>query len=131
MGARSAIENTLYRYAWTYDMDELSGIGECFTEDAEVQFGNSLQIGRADVVAEMIRRREKYRPTGALPWHAITNVFIRRETPTEAEVVSFFTFCIKTPGSPPVLTSVGHYDDLFVDDGDAWRVKRRQVVSAP
>jgi hypothetical protein len=130
MDPRSAIENTLYRYAWTYDMDELDGIGECFTEDAEVEFGTGSQVGRSDVVTEMRRRREKYRPTDALPWHAITNVFIRNQTDEQAEVVSFFTFCIKSPGSPPVLTSIGHYDDLFVADGDSWRVKRRRVVTA-
>ena len=50
---RSGIENTLYRYAWTYDMDELDGIAECFTIDAEVQFRDTgLKVGR-DAVADV------------------------------------------------------------------------------
>jgi 3-phenylpropionate/cinnamic acid dioxygenase small subunit len=128
LNVRSEIENTLYRYAWTYDMDELDGIGECFTADAEVTFGDNVQAGRDAVVRELKRRREKYRPDGTLPWHLITNVFIRRETQQEADVVSFYTFFVKPPDGPPVLTSVGHYADLFVPDGSAWRVKRRRVV---
>jgi hypothetical protein len=126
--ARPHIENTLYRYAWTYDMDELDGIGEVFTEDAEVTFGSGLMVGREQVVGEMRRRREKYRPDNSLPWHVITNVYIRRETPTEADVVSFWTFFIRPQGGKPELQSIGYYDDLFVDDGDAWRVKRRVVT---
>jgi hypothetical protein len=128
VSARSEIENTLYRYAWTYDMDELDGIGECFTADAQVTFGTGLQEGRDDVVTELRRRRDKYRPEGSLPWHVITNIYIRRETATEADVVSFYTFFVKQPDGPPVLTSIGHYDDTFVEDGDAWRVKHRRVV---
>jgi 3-phenylpropionate/cinnamic acid dioxygenase small subunit len=130
MSTRAGIENTLYRYAWTYDMDELDGIGEVFTEDAEVTFGTGTKIGRDDVVVEMRRRREKYRPDNSLPWHVITNVFIRRETPDEADVVSFWTFFIKPETGPPTLKGVGYYDDFFVREGDTWRVKRR-VVSYP
>jgi hypothetical protein len=130
VSARSAIENTLYRYAWTYDMDELAGIGECFTEDAEVVFGTGLQVGRDAVVAELTRRRAKYRPEGTMPWHVITNVFIRSETAQEAEVAAFYTFFTKPPDGPPAATSIGHYDDVFVEDGGVWRVRRRTMVPA-
>jgi 3-phenylpropionate/cinnamic acid dioxygenase small subunit len=128
VSARSEIENTLYRYAWTYDMDELDGIGECFTDDAQVTFGTGLQVGRDDVVTELRRRRDKYRPVGSLPWHVISNIYIRNETAEQADVVSFYTFFVKEPNGPPVLKSIGHYDDKFVADGGAWRVKQRTVV---
>jgi hypothetical protein len=129
MNPRSEIENTLYRYAFAYDMQGAEGIGACFTEHAEVVFSTELKVGRAAVVAELERRRGRY-PEGAIPWHVITNVFIREQREREAVVASFFTFVLQSPGGEPALTSIGWYDDVFVDDGDAWRVSRRRVLGA-
>jgi hypothetical protein len=127
--ARAAIENTLYRYAWTYDTNELAGIGDCFTTDTEVKFADTgAQIGNAAVVAEMARRRGVY-AEGVTPWHVLSNIFIARETEREADVKSFYTFVVVKPGEPLLIRSVGYYDDLFRNDGDAWRIHRRSIVS--
>ena len=125
---RSGIENTLYRYAWTYDRGELDGIAECFTTDAEVEFRDSgVKIGRAAVAAEMRRRREKY-DDGSIPWHVITNVYITDETEVEATVRSWYTFFVQAPDGTQRFTSVGWYDDVFALEDGAWRVKRRRVL---
>jgi hypothetical protein len=128
MSARGAIENALYRYGWAYDMDELGMMGECFAEDAEVEFSTGLKVGREAVVAELERRRSKYRPEGTIPWHVISNVFIRAETEQEATVAAFYTFATKAPGGKPEWQSIGYYDDVFVNDGGVWRVSRRRVT---
>src|ERR1700749_4722349 len=94
---RSGIENTLYRYAWTYDMNELDEIAEECTTDAEVEFRDSgLKVGRDAVAAEMRRRREKY-TDGSIPWHVISNVYITDETDQEATVRSWWTFFVQSP----------------------------------
>ena len=67
MSARDGIANTLSRYAWAYDKDELELIGECFTADAEVEFSTGWTTGRDATVAELRRRRDLYRPTGEIP----------------------------------------------------------------
>jgi hypothetical protein len=128
--ARGAIENALARYGWAYDKDELELIGECFTSDAEVEFSTGWQVGRSAIVEELGRRRAKYRPIGAVPWHVITNVFVREQTDEEAQVVSFYTFYVKEPGAAPVLQSIGHYADLFAPEDGTWRIRRRSVVPA-
>jgi 3-phenylpropionate/cinnamic acid dioxygenase small subunit len=129
MSTRSAIENTLYRYAWSYDMDEMDGMGACFTEDAEVVFSTGLEVGRDAVVGELQRRRSQVVP-GTVPWHVITNVFIREETAEEAVVASWYTFVVQDTEGTAILRSIGYYDDVFVNEGDAWRVKRRRVLDA-
>jgi 3-phenylpropionate/cinnamic acid dioxygenase small subunit len=128
MSARGEIENALYRYAWAYDLDELELMGECFAEDAEVEFSTGVKVGREAVVGELERRRSKYRGGGTIPWHVISNVFIREETEQEATVASFYTFATRNPGGLPGFQSVGYYDDVFVNDGGVWRVGRRKVV---
>jgi 3-phenylpropionate/cinnamic acid dioxygenase small subunit len=126
---RSEIENTLYRYAWAYDMNELNGIAECFTTDAEVEFRDSgLKTGRDAVAAEMQRRREKY-AHGSIPWHVISNVFITNVTATEATVRSWYTFFVQEPSGTQRFASVGWYDDVFALEDGAWRIKRRRVLS--
>lgn len=128
--ARDAIANTLSLYAWAYDRDELDLIGSCFTDDAEVEFGTGWKTGREAVVAELRRRRDVYRPTGAIPWHVISNVLVHEEHEATARVTSFYTFFVKRPGEAPAPQSIGHYDDLFAVEEGAWRIRRRSVVAA-
>jgi 3-phenylpropionate/cinnamic acid dioxygenase small subunit len=126
---RSAIENTLYRYAWTYDRNELDGIGECFTADAEVEFRDSgLKVGREAVVAEMRRRRAKY-SDGSIPWHVISNVYITDETEDKAVVRSWYTFFVQAPDQTQRFGNVGWYNDVFSNEDGAWRVWRRRILS--
>jgi hypothetical protein len=130
VNVRSEIENTLYKYAWCYDMDEAAQIGDCFTEDAEVLFRDTgLKLGRAAVTEEMVRRRQLYERDEA-PWHVISNVLITDETDTGATVKSFYTFFIKPKGGAPVLRSIGWYDDVFATEGGRWQVRTRRVLSA-
>jgi hypothetical protein len=125
---RAGIENTLSRYAWTYDMDELDGIGECFTTDAEVEFRDSgLKVGRDAVVAEMRRRHDKY-VEGSVPWHVISNVFIPDDTAEEPVVRSWWTFFVEAPDGTQTFRGMGWYDDVFALEDGAWRIKRRRVM---
>jgi 3-phenylpropionate/cinnamic acid dioxygenase small subunit len=125
---RASIENTLYRYAWTYDMNELEGIAECFASDAEVEFRDSgLKTGRDEVAGEMRRRRGKY-ADGSIPWHVISNVFITEATGERARVRSWYTFFICPPDGGQRLASVGWYDDVFALEDGVWRIWRRRVL---
>jgi 3-phenylpropionate/cinnamic acid dioxygenase small subunit len=124
---RSGIENTLYRYAWTYDMNELDDIAECFATDAECEFMDTgLKVGREAVATEMRRRRSQY-TDGSIPWHVITNVYITNETDTEATVRSWYTFFVQSPDGAQKFTSIGWYDDVFGLEDGVWRIKRRRI----
>jgi hypothetical protein len=111
-------------------MDEMERMGECFATDAEVSFGTGPQVGRAAVVQELTRRRDRYRPENQTPWHVITNVLIEDESDRQATVKSFFTFFVKPRVGPVALSSIGYYDDTFIHDGETWRIHRRRVMSA-
>jgi hypothetical protein len=126
---RAMIENMLMRYAWAYDMDELELLGGCFANEAEVLFSNGLQIGRSAVVAELERRRAKYRPMGQTPWHVITNVFVRPKAPGETRVSSWWGFGMKEPNGSMQLSNFGWYDDRFIDQDGEWRIANRRVLS--
>jgi len=129
MDARSGVENTLYRYAWSYDIGDIDGLADCFTLDAESIFTNSdIKRGREEIVTEMRRRRSKY-AHGVTPWHIISNVFITDFSEISARVKSFYTFIEVCPGQPLAVRSLGYYDDIFVLEDGTWRISKRQIVS--
>jgi 3-phenylpropionate/cinnamic acid dioxygenase small subunit len=131
VNVRDEIENTLYRYAWAYDMDQLDEMGKCFTADAHVEFADvGLKVGRSAVVEEMRRRRDLYRPDSAVPWHVISNIFIENQTETEATVKAFFTFFVKGSDGTAKFRSIGYYDDSFGPEDGTWRVRRRRIMRA-
>jgi hypothetical protein len=126
---RSMIANVLSQYAWAYDLDRLDFLDACFTRDAQVEFGDTgLMLGRAAVVAELRRRRAKYRPTGQLPWHVITNIFVQLEDATSAQVSSWYGFGTMQRGTQMGLNKFGRYDDKFIFEDEAWRIARRRVL---
>jgi SnoaL-like domain len=126
---RSMIANVLSQYAWAYDLDRLDFLDACFARDAQVEFGDTgLKIGRAAVVAELRRRRDKYRPSGHIPWHVVTNVFVQLETPASAQVWSWYSFGEMVRGKPMALHKFGRYDDNFILEDEAWRIARRRVL---
>jgi hypothetical protein len=125
---RPLMENVLGQFAWAYDLDKLEFLDACFTSDCRVEFGDTgLKAGRGAVVAEFRRRREKYRPLGQIPWHVITNVFVRMESPDRASVSSWYGFGTMEPGQLMALDRFGRYDDLFVLEDEAWRIACRRI----
>src|SRR5919201_3499647 len=126
--ARAEIENVLAHYAWTYHMDELDRIGECFTDDPEVTFASGLARGQDAVLAELHRLRAGHRAAGVLPWHVITNVGVHDYDGSRARVTSFFTFVVSVDGGSPRIESIGYYDDVFVATDAGWRIAERRLI---
>jgi SnoaL-like domain len=125
---RPLMENVLAHFAWAYDLDKLEYLDACFTTECEVEFGDTgLKAGRDAVMVEFRRRREKYRHLNQIPWHVITNVFVRMESSTRASVSSWYGFGTMHPGKPMALDRFGRYEDLFVLEEEAWRIARRQI----
>ncbi len=130
LSARPQLENVLARYAWTFDMDELDQIGDCFSEDAEVLFAAGLRMGREAVVEQLEHLRQRYRAEGVIPWHVITNLYIRDESPEEVAATSFWTVFGRPPSGAATLGGTGYYEDVFAREGEAWRIRRRRVLRA-
>lgn len=126
--ARAEIENTLYRYAFAYDLNELDLLDDVFTRDAECEYLDvGLKAGHREVIAEQKARRGKY-DDGSIPWHVITNVYITDETETTATVRSWFTFFVQGADGTQRFVSVGWYDDQFQVEDGVWRISRRRIM---
>ena len=127
---RAQIANVLSLYCWAYDLDRLDQVSACYTRDAEVEFADSgPRIGHAAIIAELDRRRGKYRPTGEIPWHVVTNILIQPDTSDSVYVASWYSFGTMAKGKPMALTSFGRWDDRFVLEDGTWRLAKRRIIN--
>lgn len=130
MTARDEVSNTLSRFAFGFDYDDVEELAACFTADVHVTFTDGEDDGLDAVMANFARRRQAFRERDVMPWHLINNVFVSDgPTPDSLGVRSFFTFFTRARGEPPKPSSLGLYDDVFVPSGAHWLIAARTIRS--
>ena len=130
MADRAAIQDTMNRYAFGYDEDELDMISETFTADAVM----SLRIGRdGDLIGPFEGReaimglvKDSLAQQTDQRRHITTNVFYEREDERSATVVSYLLLGSVEDGKLSMLSSGWYRDELVSDDG-SWRFKERYL----
>ena len=115
----AGIARTLARYCHTIDDGEFEALGECFTDDAELEAFGRTRNGREAAVGLLA----KAMPPENRGKHLITNTLVEETGEGKASVVSDFAFVGKDSS---VMT--GRYIDEFVaTDGD-WRIAKRTIT---
>jgi uncharacterized protein (TIGR02246 family) len=123
---RDAIETLLYRYARALDELDLDAVTALFTVDGELVTGAGTARGRDEIRAYYAGVRQGHVEQRQRLRHVTTNVLIEAPAPSEAAVHSFFTVVVTEPGGVSIRWA-GTYTDLVVDEGDAWRFRRRRI----
>jgi 3-phenylpropionate/cinnamic acid dioxygenase small subunit len=126
VSTRSEIEDLLYQYAHGFDSNDLDLMAGCYTTDATASAFDGDVEGRDTIRARSAVFRNRFAESGAQPRHAITNVRLLSESPTQVQSRCYFTFSLATEGSVAVVTT-GCYVDTWVRDGESWRIKHRTV----
>jgi 3-phenylpropionate/cinnamic acid dioxygenase small subunit len=128
--SRAQIENMLARYAGAFDTNDLDGLRDCFTPDAEfeVSGGAGVAVGRDAVVSELARLRARHEPGATTPWHLISTLSIVSTGADTVSARSRFMLVVSERDGPPALVSVGWYSDEIVNSDGAWRLRRRRVL---
>lgn len=125
----AGIGRTLARYCHTIDDGEFEALGECFTDDIELEAFGRTRNGREAAVGLLA----KAMPPEARGKHLITNTLVSiagegvagEGVPSEdqASVVSDFAFVGKDSS---VMT--GRYLDEFVATDDGWKIAKRTIA---
>jgi SnoaL-like domain len=126
--AREQIRHTIAAYTFAGDSGRYADIAAQFVADGVLDVhGQDRAEGRAAIAALLARNAADGAPaTGSRtdrPFfirHFVTNVLIDPLTPHEAGVASYFA--VFTPDGPDHW---GRYRDVFVPDGDRWRLRHR------
>jgi 3-phenylpropionate/cinnamic acid dioxygenase small subunit len=115
----AGIRATLARYCHTIDDGELEALGECFTDDVELEAFGRTRNGREAVVALLA----KAIPPENRGKHLTGNtVLTMGEDANRASVVSDFAFVGKDSS-----IMAGRYIDEFVVADDGWRIAKRTI----
>jgi 3-phenylpropionate/cinnamic acid dioxygenase small subunit len=126
MSSRTAIEETLYRYAVGFDEDDLDMLANCFTEDAEVSSGAGENRGRPMIRDAYQARRDARRQAGERVRHLVTNVRVEFLASDRARVHSYYAL-VSTSAAGTSVRSHGTYEDDFVHTGGEWLIARRRA----
>lgn len=122
-----AIENLMYRYAFTLDAGDLPGVAELFRHGEIVAPASDSVVKGYDAVLAMYNNSTRLFECGTPKTrHIISNVLIEAEG-TSAKAQAYFTVVQATPDLPLQTIISGHYKDRFEKHDGQWRFTRREM----
>lgn len=124
-----AIENLMYRYAFTLDAGDLPGVAELFRHGEIVAPAADSVVKGYDAVLEMYNNSTRLYECGTPKTrHIISNVLIEvDDAGTTAKSQAYFTVVQAAPGLPLQTIISGHYKDSFEKRDGLWRFARREM----
>ena len=118
----AAISALIHRYCAILDRMELDCLGEVFTGDCRVAYGEEepyVVQGRSRLRSSL-RRMWRFRATS----HHTSNIHVRSIDESAAEVESYF-IAWQSPAEGEDTVIYGRYVDQFVRTAAGWRIRER------
>jgi uncharacterized protein (TIGR02246 family) len=126
--AELKIRNLIARIALLADQGDLDEYVDQFTEDAVWAFPGGPRQGCADIRSGAEERRAGgVTGPGSNTRHVITTVSVQLGGEDAATADSYFLFYQHTT-TAPTLFNMGHYHDTLTQQGDVWRLARRDIT---
>jgi 3-phenylpropionate/cinnamic acid dioxygenase small subunit len=123
-----AVRSAIARLAILADQGDLDEYVDQFTEDATWNFAGGARVGRKDIrIGAEERRAGGVTGPGSNTRHVITTVAVAVEGGGRATADCYFLFYQNTTTTPTLL-NMGWYHDVFVKEGDRWRLQRRDIT---
>lgn len=126
---RLAVHDLVSRAAWGYDEARLDVVASCFAADAVMTVevagaGAPARVEGRDAIVALIR--SSIESQNDQRRHVMSNVFLESDDAPAPVAISTLTLVVVANGTARVL-SCGTYRDELVRDGDAWRIRRRDL----
>jgi 3-phenylpropionate/cinnamic acid dioxygenase small subunit len=119
-----AIWQLFMDYKRHLDQRDFFAYSQLFAEDGE-WLGNLGQArGPAEIEALLERTLETYPDDSTRTYHLVANPTIEVDG-DRATAESTWCFVTRGEQDKPVLSLVGHYEDVLVRAGDGWKFQRR------
>jgi ketosteroid isomerase-like protein len=106
------------------DARDFAAYSQLFVEDG-VWAGNLGEArGPAEIEALLVRTLEVYPDDSTRTYHLVCNPTVEVDG-DRATAYSTWVFITRDESDQPVLSLMGHYEDLLVRSGDRWKFQRR------
>lgn len=128
MADRLQIQERIARYAWSLDTGDIEEFVSCFSAEGELTWNVFNPPGRWQGHAAL-RRFIGYfveRPESAGRQHHVSNVIVEPH-PQGAAARSYVFVALRSAEGPHLLTVMGHYNDVLVNEGGTWRFAQRSI----
>jgi len=127
---RHALHDLVSRAAWGYDEARLDVVASCFAAGAVMTvavagLGEPTRVVGRDAIVALIGA--SIQSQNDQRRHVMSNVFFESDDAAEPIVVSTLTLVVVAHGAARIL-SCGTYRDTMVREGDAWRIRRRDLA---
>jgi hypothetical protein len=123
---KDSIREILAQYCTYGDNGRSKELAALFTPDGVWEGRMGRADGRDAIETLMARINAPPGPGLPIRRHIVTNSVVAIEGNSAVVTSSFVMFREAEHG--PQIGAVGHYDDVFVKDGRAWRIKTRKVT---
>jgi ketosteroid isomerase-like protein len=130
MADKQAITELLNKGGYAYDTGDVDFLTDMFTEDGRFE----LSITGVGPVGpfegrEAVRKlfADSLESQSDQRRHVVTNIFFEDETDDSITAYSYLVLITVKDGALDVISS-GVYRDTVVRDGDAWRIKLRNLA---
>jgi 3-phenylpropionate/cinnamic acid dioxygenase small subunit len=118
-------------YRHHLDQRDFHAYSLLFTEDGEWQGGLGSAKGPPEIEALLARTLETYPDDSTRTYHLVANPEIELDG-DRATAKSTWCFITRDSEDKPVLSLMGHYEDVLTRDGDGWKfLKRLAYLDVP
>jgi 3-phenylpropionate/cinnamic acid dioxygenase small subunit len=121
------INRLFLEYRRHLDARDMHAYSQLFCEDGEWSGRTGSAVGPAQI-QEMLEANLSPNPPapGATSWHIVSNPTIELDGDRATAQVTW-SLIRRGGDDEPVLTLLGHYDDVLAREHGRWRFKRRQA----
>jgi ketosteroid isomerase-like protein len=121
-----AIWRLFQDYRRELDRRDFAAYARLFTDDGEWRGSLGHAKGPAEIEALLQRTLEVFPDDSTRTYHLVGNPTIDVDG-DRATAQSMWCFITRDDSDRPVLSLVGHYDDVLARDGDGWKFRRRDA----
>ena len=124
-----AIENLMYRYAFTLDAGDLAGVAELFRHGEIVAPASDSVVRGYDAVLEMYNNSTRLYDCGTPKTrHIVSNVMVEVDPDgRRGRARAYFTVVQATPELALQPIIAGSYNDTFEKHDGQWRFVRKEM----
>lgn len=129
---RQAIEETIYRYAYTFDESDVDGFVDVFTEDGVFEtflIGDDeplIQLHGSEELRGFVTRGV---PGGGVAVHHVSGIVFDVPDPAQPHTRATVIVTKQLPKGPAIVTH-GRYHDRWRKTERGWRIAHRTYFSA-
>lgn len=121
---REAIWHLMLAYRRELDRRDFAAYARLFTDDGEWAGNLGVARGHAEIEQLLIRTLAGFDGPETAHLHLVDNAEIHVDGDT-ASAESHWVYVTRDGLGRPVLSLIGHYEDVIVRTPDGWRFKRR------